>query len=344
MADKPSVAEPPGAAEPKKTPILKYGLLVVTIAGVAIAGAKYLNGEEVWNGIKSFRLALAPLLLALGASYLALKAWRFVFLMRPVTDLPASILFRGFIAGQAATLVPGGVAARAGLMSQVGVPVAKSSGPVALSSLLDQVVFVISSLVAAYFFEGARRPMLVILGVLAALALALGLPQTRAWLARAAAWLAARFKVEAEWRSFLATLPALLAPRQLAITLAITVVCFALKIVALDVSLRGIGVYVGYPVLFLAYVLPTMLGRISVLPAGVGVTEAGMVGFLASAAGLDPNLAAAGTAVFRMATVFWEALLGALVYLFAWKGEKELVGRQPAKGGARVFQPEEGST
>jgi hypothetical protein len=40
---------------------------------------------------------------------------------------------------------------------------------------------------------------------------------------------------------------------------------------------------------------------------------------------VDPDTGLAATAIFRIATVFFQALLGALVYFFAWRGEKEKV-------------------
>jgi len=105
--------------------------------------------------------------------------------------------------------------------------------------------------------------------------------------------------------------------------LAITIVGLLVQVIILDFSLQGFGFNVSYATLFFAYIVPTMLGRLSALPAGVGVTEASMVGFLSSSAGVDPDTGLAATAIFRIATVFFQALLGALVYFFAWRGEKE---------------------
>jgi uncharacterized protein (TIRG00374 family) len=111
------------------------------------------------------------------------------------------------------------------------------------------------------------------------------------------------------------------------VALAITVAAFLVEVIVLDLSLRGFGFHVPYATLFFAYILPQMLGRMSALPAGVGVTEASMVGFLASSAGVDPDTGLAAAAIFRLATVFFQALLGALVYFFAWRGEEEKTSR-----------------
>lgn len=302
---------------------LKYVLHVVVLVGLIVAAVKYINGEEVLQALKSYNYAFAPVLLVLPALYLSMKAWRFIYLMRPVSDVPGSVLFRGYVAGTAATLVPGGVAARAGLMQQAGVSVAKSGVPVALSSVLDQVVFIGTALLAAFWFPSVRVPSLILLGVLVVFILLFLIPASRRWLENTAVAIAKRFHVAEQWKKLLQSGREVLNVRTLLIALAITVAAFLVEVFVLDLSLRGFGFHVPYATLFFAYILPQMLGRISALPAGVGVTEASMVGFLSSSAGVDPDTGLAATAIFRIATVFFQALLGALVYFFAWRGEKE---------------------
>lgn len=302
---------------------LKYILHVAVLIGLIVAGVKYINGEEVLQALKSYNYAFAPVLLGLSALYLALKAWRFVQLMRPVSDVNGNVMFRGYVAGTAATLVPGGVAARAGLMKQAGISVAESGMPVALSSILDQVAFVGSALIAAFWFESIRVPMLIVLGVLIGLTVIFLFPAPRRWLGNIAAAIAKRFNVADQWKNFLQSGREVINTRTILVTLAITLVGLLVQVIILDFSLRGFGFNVSYATLFFAYIVPTMLGRISALPAGVGVTEASMVGFLSSSAGVDADTGLAATAIFRIATVFFQALLGALVYFFAWRGEKE---------------------
>jgi uncharacterized protein (TIRG00374 family) len=284
---------------------------------------KYINGEEVLQALKSYNYAFAPVLLGLSILYLAMKAWRFVQLMRPVSDVSGNIMFRGYVAGTAATLVPGGVAARAGLMNQAGISVAKSGMPVALSSILDQVAFLGSALFAAFWFENIRVPMLIVLGILVLLGVIFLFPAPRRWLGNVAAAVARRFNVADQWDHFLRSGREVINLQTILIALAVTVAGLLVQVIILDFSLRGFGFNISYATLFFAYIVPTMLGRLSALPAGVGVTEASMVGFLSSSTGVDPDTGLAATAIFRIATVFFQALLGALVYFFAWRGEKE---------------------
>jgi uncharacterized protein (TIRG00374 family) len=312
-----------GEGKVLKGKYLKYILHAAVLIGLVLAAVKYINGAEVLQALRSYNYAFAPVLLALSTLYLAMKAWRFIRLMRPVSDVSGNVLFRGYVAGTAATLVPGGVAARAGLMDQAGVSVAKSGMPVALSSILDQVAFLGSALFAAFWFENLRVPMLIVLAVLISLGVIFLFPAPRRWLSSAAGTIARRFHFEKQWKNFLQHGREVINARTILVALAITVAGLLVQVIILDFSLRGFGFNVPYATLFFAYIVPTMLGRLSALPAGVGVTEASMVGFLSSSTGVDPDTGLAATAIFRIATVFFQALLGALVYFFAWRGEKE---------------------
>jgi len=304
---------------------LKYVLHVIVLTGLLIAAVKYIHGEEVLRALKSYNYAYAPALLTLPAIYLSMKAWRFILLMRPVSDAPGNVLFRGYVAGTAATLVPGGVAVRAGLMNQAGISLAKSGVPVALSSILDQVVFIATALLSAFWFESARVPALILLGILVVFLILFLFPTSRHFLERIAVAIAKRFHYADQWQNLLRSGREVMNTRTILIALAITVAAFLVEVFVLDLSLRGFGFNVPYATLFFAYILPQMLGRLSALPAGVGVTEASMVGFLSSSAGIDPDTALAAAAIFRISTAFFQAFLGALVYFFAWRGEKEKI-------------------
>jgi uncharacterized protein (TIRG00374 family) len=303
---------------------LRYGLHLAILIGVAVAAVRYLNGEEVFNALRNFNYQLAPFILLISTAYLLIKAARFALLMEPFEeDLSWFVTFKAYVAGQAATLLPGGVAARAGLMKQVGVPVAESSVPVAFSSGIDQAVFIVSSLIAALWFEAARTPALIILGVLTVFAAIALVPTTRGWITRAADWIAEKAKVQEQWHHFLEAVPQVFTWRIMLPSLLLTLLAFAGKIVALDLAMRGTEIDLAYPTLFLGFILPTMMGRWVPIPGGVGVTEATMVGFLASASQAGPNRLAAAVAIFRIGTVFFPALLGAIVYFTIWKGSEE---------------------
>jgi len=304
---------------------LKYVLNLIIVVGLIMAGFKYLSGQEVFEALGTFDYRYAPFMLALSLVYFGLKTWRFVILARPLArGLPWWVTAKIYVAGEAAALAPGGIAARAGMMNQLDVPLGKGSIPVLFNSLLDQIVLITGALIVALWFQRSRIPILIILGIFVLIGLLLLIPTSRAWILQGSRWIADKFKVRDEWRAFVKNLPKEVTFKRMASTLALTVAAFACHIVALDLALRGVGASLSYAGLALAYFLPTVLGRLSGLPGGVGVTEAGMTGFLISISDIGPNTAIAAVAIFRVATIFFAALIGGLVYFFGWNGEREL--------------------
>lgn len=311
-----------------KSRYLKYGLHLAIFIGLIWAVVRYVNGQEVLEALQNFNYLYLPVMLALSLAYFLLKAARFVLLMNPFTEnLPKWVIYKGYLSGQAATLLPGGIAARAGLMNQVGVPLSQSSVPVAVHSGWDQAVFLLGGLVAALWFPAARTPVFIILGILAVIGVVLLVPAARGWLADLAERLARRFDYEAGWHRFLDAIPQVFTKRIVVGCFVITIVSFALNIIILGMTLRGLDLEVSVPTLFLAFIVPTMLGRLVPVPGGVGVTEASMVGFLTNTAQLNTNTTVAAVAIFRIVTIVVPAVLGAIIYYFFWKGEEEVDGR-----------------
>jgi uncharacterized protein (TIRG00374 family) len=302
---------------------LKYALHGAVLLGIGFAALKYVSGAEVVTALKQFNWLYALPILALSTAYLLSKAWRFYLLLAPLTPLDWSVTARAYIAGQTMTLLPGGIAARAGLLKQAGIPVGTSSAPIALSSLLDQAVFLSCTLLAALWFDQARKPLVFFIGALVVISVLLGIQAIRQWLLGVIEWLLGRMKLLEQWREFTVSIKDLLQPRLLLYGVLLTLLAFVLNVEALDLALNGVGADAHYATLFLAFVLPTMLGRISALPGGVGVTEAGMVSILSAAPDVAFAQAVAAVAIFRLGTVLFTALLGALVYFFGWRGSKE---------------------
>jgi len=314
--------------ENNKGKYLKYGLHAAILIGLIWAAVKYVNGAEVLEALQSFDYRYLPFMLALTLLYLAFKSWRFAILMSPFAEnIPQRVVHLAYISGQAATLLPGGIAVRAGLMKQAGVPIAEGSVPVAVHSGWDQAVFLVGGMIAALWFTAARPTVLVILAVLGMVAVLLLVPQTRRWLANLAERIAARLHHEAQWQLFLDSIPKVFTSKIVLGCLLITLAALLFDLIILDLTLRGLGQTIPYPVLALAFILPTMLGRIVPIPGGVGVTEASMVGFLTAAAQTNTDLAVAAVAIYRVVTVVFLAAVGALVYFLFWRGEKE--GQRP---------------
>ena len=308
-----------------KTKYLKYALHIAILLGLIWAAVKYIDGGEVLEALRNFDYCYLPFMVALALAFFLLKAWRFAVLLAPFSkNVPALSVYKAYISGQAAAMLPGGLTARVGLLKQTGVPISESSVPVAVHSGWDQAIFLLGALIAAFWVPEARIPVLVVVGILIVIGVLLLVRQSREWLADKAERVAARFGHEEQWQRFLAAVPQVFSRRIVLTCILLSITALAVFAVTLYLTLLGFGLSVTIPVLLLSVILPTMLGRIVPVPGGLGVTEASMVGFLTAMGQLDTNTTVAAVAIFRIVTIVFPALLGALVYFFWWRGEEEV--------------------
>lgn len=302
---------------------LQIGMTLLIIGALVVGVIKYVNGPELFRALQSFNYIYALPMLGVSILTLLVMAWRFVVLVRPLGDVAWQVPFKVFIAGQPGLLIPGGLAMRAALLKQAGISVGKGSAPVLFSSLLDQASFFVVSLVAALWFPPVRLPVLIILVVVGLLAGAMAISSTRRWLARGANWLAQKAHIDEQWQQFQEEFPKLLTLSTMNVAAALTAVVLVLNVFVLDLDVRAFGSSLAYSALILSFVVPTMLGRLAPVPGGIGVTEASMVGLLVSTTELGVNAATAIVVIYRIATLFFQAVVGALVYFFVWRGNRE---------------------
>lgn len=316
---------------------LKYGLHIAVVIGLVWAIVKYVNGQEVLSALQNFTYLYLPFMLAFSLGYFFLKALRFLLLTSPFAgDLSKWVILKAYISGQAMVLLPGGVAARAVLLHQAGIPVSESSVPIAFDSGWDQAAFLVGGLIAALWFPLARLPVLVILGVLTLIAVLLLVPATRNRLAEVPERIAERFDWTEQWHHSLEAFPRVLTKKIMVGSLLITAVAFVMPIGLLWLTTQGLLLEAPIPTLFLAFIIPTMLGRLVPIPGGFGITEVGMVSFLTATAQLNTSSTVAAVAIFRIFSIVVPAVLGAFVYFFFWKGEDE---KQQKTGDEKAANP-----
>jgi uncharacterized protein (TIRG00374 family) len=263
------------------------------------------------------------------------KGWRFVTLIGHFSDVSRGVVLRAYIAGQAPALLPGGIAVRAAFLEQVGIPMRKSGAAIAVSSISDQLVLLAGAMLSALWFASARKPVLVLLAVLFVIAALLRMETTRHWLMALIEKILAVFKLDKHWGGFCSSVGEMCSWPMLLSNVLNATLAFSLMVMALYLSVRGVGESVPPLRLLLAFTLPALLGRISPLPGGVGVTEAGMIGVLHAANGVSLAEAAAAVTVFRIGTTLFSAVFGAFFYFFGWnqavqEHEQEAAAETPA--------------
>ncbi len=107
----------------------------------------------------------------------------------------------------------------------------------------------------------------------------------------------------------------LCAPRWLLPGLALAMAAWLLEAVAFHYVLQGVDPSVGFPIAMAIYAVATLVGAVSMLPGGVGTTEAVMIALLTArplGLHLDLGTATLCTLLIRFATLWFGVGMGAL--------------------------------
>ena len=297
----------------------RWALNGAVVVGLLLAGTKYLSGGQFWHAIAHFRWIYTPLILGLTLLYLAIRGARLGVPLHHLSNLDRRTAATCSIAGEGAALMPGGVMTYLAMLKEVGVKVGQSGASVAWISVLDQGLFVSLSVLAALWIPAARSGAVAVLTLLLILGVLLAIPLTRLWIV--VAWESAllRVGVLVQWRNGLSAMRDLMTAPVFGAGLALTVAAALTMAGALDFTVSGLGADISFASAVLAYTLSSMLGRLTPLPGGVGVTEAALVGVLHKVGGVDLELAAAATAIFRVGTTLFGAVVGTAVYALLWR-------------------------
>jgi uncharacterized membrane protein YbhN (UPF0104 family) len=99
----------------------------------------------------------------------------------------------------------------------------------------------------------------------------------------------------------------------LLVSTGLSVLAWFLECVSLHVIVHGFpGVSLSWAASTFAYSAPTIVGGLAMMPGGLGITEAGMTGFLQGlgSGAISPAIATATTMLVRIATLWWAVALG----------------------------------
>jgi uncharacterized membrane protein YbhN (UPF0104 family) len=197
------------------------------------------------------------------------------------------------------------------LMAQDGIPVARSLPAVAVERLVDfAAIALLASLGLALVWGLWWLVPVTVAGVVAVLILL----RWRSLWTRLLAWFGRHPRLTRPAR-FLELVAegahVILGPLTILPALALGLTAWGLEGVALWAILDGLGADASWPLAIAAFCAGTLAGVISLLPGGLGTTEAGMVGLLA-ARGVAHDVAVAATLLGRACTLGYGALVGAL--------------------------------
>lgn len=306
--------------EPDKTAVFSWQRL---LTGFGLVLAVYLvlsivvPGPDLATALLSFPVQAWLLILALSAINYALRSWRWIVYLDERDKVPTRANTLAYLSGFALTATPGkvGEVYRCLLLAnRFGVRYAGSTAVCFFERLLDLAVI---ALLCVFIFWAAPSTtvavsiaavLIVVVGALIGFTLL-----DVDWLWRFLPDLITDrlAKARAFADGFLQRTRHLLKPRALTFGLATGLVAWGLEGVGLAIILDVMNVPLPLHTAVAIYAVAMLIGGISMLPGGVGTSEATMI-FLLHQQGVDLETSAAATLICRIATLWFSVVVGAL--------------------------------
>ncbi len=295
------------------------GIIIAAMLSALVyaALAALTDTQSIAASLRGFPLSTLAWMFALTLGCYLLRAARWWYLMRfighPMSGRDAVYTQ---LSGMTMTVTPGkvGEVLKAYLAREfAGLPMASGVAVVFCERLAD-LIAVIALSAGAISVLGSSLPALVIIAVAVAGGTALlNSKRFHAIALRAAErqpWLRTHHGSAAVVSG---TVRTMLAPRPLVTSTVISVVAWSLEGVAFALCIRALG-FDGLSVAaaVAVYAISTILGALTFLPGGIGLTEASMAGLLI-AAGMSGADASAATLLIRVVTMWFGVALGWVV-------------------------------
>lgn len=294
-------------------------LILPSLLGAAVlaAVALYAGAGEFASHVGQVPLAVLPMVLGLALVNYSLRCLRWMVYLRRL-DIRSALALQGevFMAGLAMSVSPGKVGEflkALWLNALQDAPLSRTGAAVLMERLMDVLAVALLSLGALSLVDWSP----VVVGIVAGAAVSLGVIAAVAPVARRRLGSLLRRRwpqgVDVAYQS----LRALLGPRALSIGVPLSLAAWLSEGMALWVILDALGSDVPVAQAVGIYALATLAGAVSMLPGGLGSTEASLVALLAVASVPVPA-AAAATVLVRAATLWFALALGlvALPLLF----------------------------
>lgn len=313
-------------SSPARTLIPTALLSALVLLGLAL----YADAPSLLAALESFDLRVLPIALALASlNYVARYARWHYYLRHSGIEVPPGTSAGIFLTGLSMSITPGKLGELLKcfmLRDRFGTRIATSAPIVVAERYTDLVSILALVAIGATRFEGSG-PVLVAGGVAVLIVLAV-VTFSDSVLTRVGTRLSAKLLqgrlAETEWvRESAVGFRSLLRGKPLAFGTALGALAWVFECVAFLLVLRGFGEN-GVTLLgaTFTYATATLAGALSMLPGGLGATEASMAALL-SGLGVSRDAAAGATLIIRACTLWWGVLVGVLAYVIHYAGAKQ---------------------
>lgn len=310
-------------------PRLIKSVLISTVVGVLLYAAATLAGDyqAISRALLSFPLDTLALVLLLVVVGWLMRGWRFYYYLQSNSaDVPLGYSIASFLAGFALTSTPGklGEAVKGVFLKQdYGVSVTRVVGIVMMERLMDLAGVLLLASFSVLLFKGWEKVFLACAGLVIAGGVFLCMER----LYRPVLEWFGRFRILSGICSkvlgILETGRSLVTGRILAVGLVVSTIAWGMESVSLYLILQGFKLQSTLLQANFVYCISTLVGALSMLPGGIGGTEAGMIGLL-KFMGISYTEGLPSVLLIRLCTL-WFAIavgLGFMVMLLARSGKK----------------------
>ncbi|MCA9602807.1 MAG: flippase-like domain-containing protein, partial [Myxococcales bacterium] len=302
------------AAEPSSSARLIRGVFVVTLLGTVVYGVLVVanDAKSVGAALAQFRWSAfgMALLLVTGNYVLRFARWE-LYLRALGLRIPTFDSALIFTSGFTMSVTPGklGEVFKSALLREAhGVPVERTAPIVLAERLTDLIALVLIASVGCLRFPFG----IAIAGTGAAACALAGAACVHRGFGLFAVRTLARLPVlrrfDSELHRAFESLHAVSSVRAMLAAATLATVGWSLEAIACHGILHGFpGTHIGWTDVCFAYAASQIAGALAFVPGGLGVTEAGMAGFLRATAGggVSGATAASATVLTRLATLWW---------------------------------------
>jgi uncharacterized protein (TIRG00374 family) len=294
---------------------------------VFIAGSLYADFDKLIGAFKSFYWPYLLLGLALAFLNYVLRYIKFDYYLKLLgIYLPWKQGLSIFLSGMVLTITPGklGELLKSFLIKQVaGEPVAKTAPVIIAERLTDFIAIAILSLGSILSVKYGLKVILLSVACLAAFYLIIGVPA----IATGIIDFIRRFKRlrtfgDKLFEAYRST-RVLIGIKPLILGTLISIPAWFMECLAFYIIIKGFGSGVSLIYACFAYALSTIIGALSMLPGGLGITEIGLVGLLLNA-GISEPVAVGATFIVRICTLWFAVLVGAAALILRHQRMSEI--------------------
>lgn len=290
-------------------------VLIFAVAGVLLYGAATLASDynAIMSSLLRFPVGVLALVIGLVVIGWLLRGWRFHYYLRQSgEDVPFGYALKAFLAGFALTGTPGkvGEAVKGVFLKQdYGVPITKVVGILVIERLMDLWGVLLLGAFSLLLFSGWERLFL----LCAAAVIAGGICLCLEGVYRPVLETIGRISF-LSWicNRVLGVLLAgreLMTPRIFLVGLAFSAVAWGMESISLFLILEGFHLPATLLQSNFVYCFSTIVGALSMLPGGIGGTEAGMIGLLAFM-GISYTSGLPAVILIRLCTLWMAVLVG----------------------------------